>query len=87
MFDIVAKILRYGAIIGLSIVIIGLIVENLTNQSTVAIIGLYSIISIPIISLLVISIQLLREREYLYSALSVLTIIVIITSIILSIYE
>ncbi len=84
MYELQVKILRYGVIIGLIIVIIGLLAEN---QGFLSITGLSIIVLTPLTSLITISLKLLKEKQLRDFTLSLFTITVIIASIILSLLE
>ncbi len=81
MYDVQVRILRYGVIIGLIIVIVGLLINPI---NILKIIGLAIIVLTPLTSLSFISIKLFKERRRQEFILSQFTIIVIIISIIIS---
>ncbi len=81
MYRVQVKILRYGVIIGLMIVVIGLLVNPL---DILKIVGLAIIVLTPLTSLLFISIKLYKEKMLQEFVLSLFTIMVIMLSIIIS---
>lgn len=80
-------ILRYGALAGLIVALIGEIVEHSAGLNLLVLLGLILIISTPIATLVLISIVSLLRRDYVISILAQLSIGAIIASIIISLYR
>ena len=82
-----SEVLRYGVILGLTLVIIGLILTHIMSLwSGIITLGLLVIILTPLATLTLITFKLIGERRFLEFILAVLTLAIIITSIIVSLY-
>ena len=87
MYEIPSIILRLGILVGLALTLIGVIVNQVLRISSVVMLGLLAIVLTPLISLFVISILLLLRKDIYGFILSQLAIIIILVSIITSLYK
>ena len=87
MYEIPSIILRLGILVGLALTLIGVIVNQVLHISSIVMLGLLAIVLTPPISLLAISILLLLRKDIYGFILSQLAIIIILVSIITSLYK
>ena len=87
MYEIPSIILRLGILVGLALTLIGVIVNQVLRISSIVMLGLLAIVLTPLISLFVISILLLLRKDIYGFILSQLAIIIILVSIITSLYK
>jgi len=87
VYEIPSIILRLGILVGLALTLIGVIVNQVLRISSIVMLGLLAIVLTPLISLFVISILLLLRKDIYGFILSQLAIIIILVSIITSLYK
>ncbi|RLG84312.1 MAG: hypothetical protein DRO40_01820 [Thermoprotei archaeon] len=88
MYKAPSIVLRYGVIAGLIITIVGITLNTLLNMdTTIVMIGLMTIVLTPLTSLFVLSIILILKKDINGFILSQLAIIIILASILLSLYK
>lgn len=87
MYEVPSTVLRFGVLIGLVLTMVGIVINQILHINIIVMLGLLTIVLTPLVSLFVISILLLRRRDIYGFILSQLTIIVILASIIESLYK
>jgi len=87
VYEVPSTVLRFGVLIGLVLTMVGIVINQILHINIIVMLGLLTIVLTPLVSLFVISILLLRRRDIYGFILSQLTIIVILASIIESLYK
>jgi len=87
VYEVPSIILRYGVLAGLALTFVGIIVNQVLHINTIIMLGLLTIVLTPLVSLFAISVLLLLRKDIYGFILSQLAIIIILASIITSLYE
>lgn len=87
MYEVPSIILRYGVLAGLALTFVGIIVNQVLHINTIIMLGLLTIVLTPLVSLFAISVLLLLRKDIYGFILSQLAIIIILASIITSLYK
>ena len=87
MYKLPSTILRFGVIAGLILALIGVVIKQVLYTSAVVMLGLLTIVLTPLVSLFVIGVLLLLKKDIYGFILSQLAIVVILASIITSLYR
>jgi len=87
VYEVPSIILRYGVLAGLALTFVGIIVNQVLHINTIIMLGLLTIVLTPLVSLFTISVLLLLRKDIYGFILSQLAIIIILASIITSLYE
>jgi len=77
-------LLRWGVILGLSVLAVGIGVEHISGNPLVREAGLFLIVATPASFLVTLSYKMFVEREYKIALLSLLTLFVVMMSALLS---
>ncbi len=77
-------ILRWGVILGLSVLAIGVVADHLWGFQLISEVGLFLIVATPISFLLFLSYKMMIERKYEIVILALVTLSVIAASALLS---
>lgn len=84
MYRIPSFILRYGVITGLVLTIIGVVLKQLLGIDILVMLGLAVIVSVPLVSLFVMSVLLILRRDIYSFLLSQLAITIVLAFIIVT---
>jgi len=76
--------LRWGVILGLSVLAAGIAIEHLSGNHLIRQAGLFIIVVTPVSFLVALSYRMLADGEYKIAVLSLLTLSVVIISALLS---
>ena len=87
MYKLPSTILRFGVIAGLILAVFGVVIKQVLYTSAVVMLGLLTIVLTPLVSLFVIGVLLLLKKDIYGFILSQLAIVVILASIITSLYR